>query len=129
MHETSEVTPVPSSSASEEGLQKKITRIVTKDLAAQLGVSADEIHVISVEAILWPNAALGCPRPGKVYAQGAVSGFRIRLEAENKEYSYHTDRTGQFVSCPKEDPELQERPSIPVTPGEIDDGEPWVPVN
>jgi hypothetical protein len=110
-------------------LQKKLTQIVRKDLAAQLGTDVEGISVISTEAIIWPNAALGCPLPGKVYAEGTVPGFRIQLEAKNKEYSYHTDRTGQFIQCAKPDPDLQDLPSIPITPGEIDDGKPWKPVN
>lgn len=123
----SEVTASPFPTL-EDGLQKKITQIVRRDLAVQLNISTEGISVISVESIVWPNAALGCPLPGKVYAEGTVSGFRIRLEAKNKEYSYHTDNTGQFVLCANQDPDLQDLPSFPVTPGEIDDGEPWVPV-
>jgi hypothetical protein len=126
--DASESTAVPSP-VMEDALQKKSTQIVIKDLASRLSIDTEAISVLSTEAIVWPNAALGCPLPGKDYAQGKVSGFRIRLAAQNKEYSYHTDRTGQFVLCPKENPEIQERPSIPITPGEIDDGQPWVPVN
>ncbi|MGE5777115.1 MAG: hypothetical protein ACM33V_12905 [Chloroflexota bacterium] len=124
---TSEVTAFPSP-ALEDGLQKKITQIVRRDLAVQLDISTEGISVISVESIVWPNAALGCPFPGEVYTEGTVPGFRIKLEAKNKEYSYHTDSAGQFVLCANQDPDLQDLPSFPVTPGEIDDGEPWVPV-
>lgn len=129
---TEEASPAITATPSpvvEDGLQKKLTQIVRNDLAAQLSTNIEEISVISAEAVVWPNAALGCPAPGKVYAQGTVPGFRIRLEAENNEYSYHTDRTGRFVLCPEENPELQDRLPIPVKPGEIDDGEPWMPVD
>lgn len=111
------------------GLEKKLTQIVRKDLATRLKLDVETIKLVSVEPIEWPNAALGCPSPGKVYAQGTVPGFRIRLEAENNEYSYHLDRTGQFLLCPENNVDLPENPSIPVEPGEIDDGQPWVPVD
>lgn len=117
-------SPVP-----EGGLQKKFTAIVSQDLATRLSVDVEAISVISIEPIEWPNAALGCPAPGKVYTQGTVPGFRIRLEAENNEYSYHLDRTGQFLLCPENNVDLPEEPFIPVEPGEIDDGQPWVPVD
>jgi hypothetical protein len=117
-------SPVP-----EGGLQKKFTAIVSRDLATRLSVDAESISVISVEPIEWPNSALGCPAPGKVYTQGTVPGFRIRLEVEDQEYSYHTDRNGQFLLCPENNVDLPEEPSIPVEPGEIDDGQPWVPVD
>lgn len=113
----------------EDKLQEKFTQIVISDLATRLRVDAAAISVISAETITWPDAALGCPLPGKVYAQGRVPGFWIKLEAESREYSYHTDRRGQVVLCTGQGPDLKELPTIPVQPGEIDDGEPWKPVN
>lgn len=104
MHETSQVTPVPSS-AGEDGLQKKITQLVTKDLATRLSVDVEGIRLASAKAIVWPNAALGCPSPGKVYAQGRVPGYQIRLEAGGTEYVYNTDQSGQFILCPQPDPD------------------------
>jgi len=121
---TSTPSPVP-----EGGLQKKFTAIVRQDLATRLSMDVEAISVISLESIEWPNGALGCPAPGKVYTQGTVPGFRIRLEAEDQEYSYHTDRRGQFLLCPEENVDVPDFPSIPVEPGEIDDGQPWVPVD
>lgn len=111
-----EDTPVPSP-APADGLEKKMTRIVMNDLGARLGTDIDGIKVVSLAALTWPDAALGCPLPGKVYAQGTVPGLRIRLEAAGKEYSYHTDRTGQFVLCGAGNPDLEDLPEIPVTPG------------
>jgi hypothetical protein len=104
MHETPQVTPMPTS-AGEEGLQKKITQLVIKDLATRLGIDVEGIHVISTKAIVWPNAALGCPSPGKVYAQGKVSGYQIRLGTGDTEYVYNTDQSGQFILCPQFDPD------------------------
>ncbi len=125
--ENKEATATPSPEVDGE-LQKKLTQIVVDDLAARLKKDTGAISVLSAEALVWPDAALGCPLPGKVYAQGTVPGFRVRLEAGDKEYSYHTDRTGQFILCAP-DPTLQSDPSFPVPPGEIDDGKPWMPVN
>lgn len=120
------VTPSPVPQGSPE---KKLTQIVSKDLATRLNLDVNAISVISVEPIEWPNGALGCPSPGKVYTQATVPGYRIRLEVDNQEYSYHLDRTGQFLLCPDNNVDLPEEPSIPVEPGEIDDGQPWVPVD
>ncbi len=39
----------------------------------------------------WPNAGLGCPEPGRSYAQMVTAGFLIELEAEGRTYRYHTD--------------------------------------
>lgn len=84
----------------EAGLQKKFTQLAVKDLATRLSVDPKTIKVAAVESIAWPNAALGCPLVEKVYPQGKVAGFRIRLEAGGKDYDYHTDRVGQIILCP-----------------------------
>lgn len=124
----SEATAIPTPNG-EPGLQRKLTQLAVDDLATRLNLDIKAISVVSMDALVWPNAALGCPLPGKVYAEGTVPGFRIRLAAENKEYFYHTDRIGLFVLCLEESPEIEDLPSIPIPPGEIDDGEPWVPVD
>ena len=112
-----EVFPDPTATLlpADAGLQKKFILLVSKDLATRLHLSVEAIALVSVEALEWPNAALGCPSPGKVYAQGTVPGFRIRLMADNQEYSYHTDRKGQFVLCANPDAGIQD-PVVPVTP-------------
>ena len=118
-----DITAIPSPVA-KEGLQKKLSQIVKSDLATRLNVDMESIGVILIESIVWPNAALGCPLPDEVYAEGTVPGFRVRLEANEQEYEYHMDEAGNFILC------LDEKlPSFPVTPGEIDDGQPWMPVN
>ena len=40
------------------------------------------------------------------------------------DYIYHTDTRDTVILCMEE-----ELPTFPVTPGEIDDGEPWMPVD
>jgi hypothetical protein len=80
---------------------EKFIALSKTDLAVRLQVEADKIAIVKAEAIDWPDAALGCPSPGKVYAQGQVPGFRIRLAVDGKEYDYHTDFTGQVILCPE----------------------------
>ncbi|HSB00797.1 MAG TPA: hypothetical protein VLE49_09110 [Anaerolineales bacterium] len=115
MQESSQVTPIPSS-AGDDGLQKKTTQIVIKDLATRLGIDTEGIHVVSTKALVWPNAALGCPSPGKVYAQGRVPGYQIRLEAGSVEYVYNTDLSGQIILCPQYDPDNPDS-QLPTAPG------------
>jgi len=69
------------------------------DLAARLEVSADELTVVSVEEVTWPDASLGCPEPGMDYTMALVDGYRIVLEVQGKAYEYHTDRARRFVYC------------------------------
>jgi hypothetical protein len=66
-------------------------------LAAELDISPDEVNALSSEPVDWPDASLGCPRPGMMYAQVITPGYRFRLEAPGEQYEVHTDLTGQCV--------------------------------
>jgi hypothetical protein len=80
---------------------EKFVARAKQDLASQLTVTVDQIILVEAMPITWPDAALGCPDPGKVYAQGTVPGYRITLEANGVNYIYHTDQTGKMVLCPE----------------------------
>ena len=94
------------------------------DLAERLGIPEDQIRVIDVKEVTWPDASLGCPQPGTAYAQVTTPGYQIVLEALGEQYPYHTDLEAQLILCQEE-----LFPNLPVNPGEIDDGKPWMPVD
>lgn len=98
-----------------------------KDLAEQFEVVEDEIKVVSVKAVVWPDGSLGCPQPGMVYAQVLTPGFQILLSYQGVETEYHSDDNDTVVKCDGDF--LKPLPPIPVDPGEIKDGEPWMPVD
>jgi hypothetical protein len=95
------------------------------DLVKQFSVSADQIRIREARAVDWPDASLGCPQPDMMYAQVITPGYWILLEADGKQYPYHTDQNEQIILCmgSSSNPAV-----IPVNPDEIDDGQPWVPV-
>jgi hypothetical protein len=66
-------------------------------LADSLGISVDQIKVVSVEAVDWPNGCLGVQHIGMMCTQQIVPGFRIILEANGKQYEYHTNGIGSQV--------------------------------
>ncbi len=72
-----------------------------EDLAGWRRIRPEEIQVVSVEATLWPDASLGCPQPGRMYAQVLTPGYRIVLSAQGRTYEYHTasDPEGPLVRC------------------------------
>jgi hypothetical protein len=73
--------------------------LAVADLAQLLGIAPSAITVVSVEEVTWPDASLGCPKPGMMYAQVLTPGSRIVLEVDGKTYEYHTGR-GRVVPCP-----------------------------
>jgi len=78
-------------------------RLVKEDLAQRLKIPADQIHVVSISAVDWPDTSLGCPKPGMSYAEVITPGFEIILEANGQEYTYHTGG-GQYVQCEGQTP-------------------------
>lgn len=69
------------------------------DLSERTGTPANEISLVSMEALDWSDASLGCPQEGYMYAQVITPGFLIVLEAQGQPYEYHTDRTSNVVLC------------------------------
>jgi hypothetical protein len=109
---------------------RAIIEKIKADLAQKFGVNADKIRVVEARAITWQDASLGCPQPDMAYAQVITPGYWFLLEANGQSYPYHTDQNEQIVLClgNLSNPE-SELPLIPVNPDEIDDGQPWMPVN
>jgi hypothetical protein len=81
-----------------------VEKIVTQardDLVKQLSLNADQIEVVDVSSVTWPDASLGCPQPGMVYAQVMVDGVLIRFRANNQVYEYHGGGGRPATLCSK----------------------------
>ena len=100
--------------ASEIGSQvmQPMIEHIRADAAQRAGVALDDVKVLTVESVTWPDGSLGCPEPGMMYTQALVQGYRIRVDAAGTPMSYHTGATSTFVFCP---PERAQEPS-PVDP-------------
>ena len=98
------------------------------DLAQRLGVSEDDVQVVSVEEVEWSDSSLGCPAEEMDYAQVITPGYEVTLQVDDDVYSYHSDEGLLMVLCGEDGtPEVL---PIPIQPGEkIQDGSPWVPVD
>jgi hypothetical protein len=72
---------------------------IRAELANEQSVSAAEVKVISAQAVNWPNGALGCPKPGMMYTQAIVPGYRVELEAAARRFTYNASTRGVFKRC------------------------------
>jgi len=61
------------------------------------GLPADKITLVSTEAVTWPDGCLGVQRGEMMCTQALVEGFKIVLEAEGREYEFHTNQNGSAV--------------------------------
>jgi hypothetical protein len=67
------------------------------DLATRLNIDPSVITVVSVEAVDWPDGCLGIQTPGVMCIMVITPGYRVILEAEGKQYEYHTNASGDVV--------------------------------
>ena len=70
------------------------------DLAERLAVEPNEIEVVSVEEVDWPDGSIGCPQPGMVYTQAIVNGSKIVLRYDGTDYAYHQGGSRPVFYCP-----------------------------
>ena len=69
----------------------RVEKLARADLAASEKIAEGKIQTRSVQPVTWPDAGLGCPEPGKMYAQVETRGYLIELEARGKVHRYHSD--------------------------------------
>lgn len=81
----SPTVPIPSS----PGLQKLVLQ-AKEDLAGRLSITDDQIDLVELKAVVWPDGGLGCPEPGVAYTQVQHEGLLIRLRAGKRIYPYHS---------------------------------------
>lgn len=89
---TATVVDLPSPTPVPPAVEAVIQRV-----ASVFGVSDTAIEVLSVEAVTWRDASLGCPEPGKMYAQVLTPGYRIVVRQAGTEYEFHTNESGETI--------------------------------
>ena len=66
-------------------------------LAARLEVSTENLTLVKDEAVQWPDASLGCPQEGMMYAQAITPGHRMMFRHNDDTYEVHTAAAGSSV--------------------------------
>lgn len=89
-------TPIPT--PVDPTLQKVIAQ-AKQDLTRRLAVDANQIDLVQVQSVVWPNGSLGCPRPGVRYPQVELDGWLIRFRAGGRLYDYHSAGNGAPFLC------------------------------
>ena len=63
-----------------------------KDLADRLGLKEQDVKERSVDETDFPDTALGAGTEDEMSGQMITRGWRIRLEANNRDYEYRADK-------------------------------------
>lgn len=75
---------------------RPLVDLAKADLSRRKGLSLEGIRLVSLEEVDWANGSLGFPKPGMVYIQVIIPGYRLLLSDGVQTYEYHTDR-GQRI--------------------------------
>jgi hypothetical protein len=92
--DSSEVTPPPADA-------NPFVKMVEEDLADHLNITTDQINFLKLSEIDWQDITRGCTStPGQTLTKGRVSGYRIWLQANGKNYLYHIGLDNTIYLCP-----------------------------
>ncbi len=75
---------------------RSLVDLAKSDLSRRKAIPKEQIRLVSVEEVDWPNGSLGYPKPGMVYIQVIIPGYRVILSDGTNTYEYHTDK-GQRI--------------------------------
>jgi hypothetical protein len=67
--------------------------------AGHLSLPQTDVRLEQVEPREWPDASLGCPGQGAMYAQVVTPGYLIMISGGGKRLEYHSDQRGRVVLC------------------------------
>ena len=72
---------------------------IIEDLLTSEKIQRDNITVERAESAIWPDGALGCPKPGEMYTHAQVQGYWVVLQSSGKDYDYRASTKGYFRRC------------------------------
>ena len=68
-----------------------------EQLAQDLGVPVEQVEIVEMEQVEWPDACLGLAETGEMCAQVITPGWRAIVSVDGQEYEIRTDETGDQV--------------------------------
>ncbi|NOZ51366.1 MAG: hypothetical protein GXP37_15180 [Chloroflexi bacterium] len=79
---------------------ERVAQAALRLVATQLGLTETSLQVRHIQPITWPDASLGCPQEGMLYAQVLTPGYKVMVEAPDATYELHLDANGAGDFCP-----------------------------
>jgi hypothetical protein len=91
---------IPPSGAPEPGaVPDALLATIVADAAGLAGVDPADVIVVSTEAVTWNDGSLGCPKPGVMYIQQIIQGYRVVVEAGGQRFDYRAGSSGEPKRC------------------------------
>ena len=92
-------TPTPGEAAAVDERSRPLIERAAQMLAGELGIAVEDVSLVLLEAVLWPDGGLGCATPDMIVQPVETPGYRIVLAVAGVQYEYHTDLDNQVVRC------------------------------
>jgi hypothetical protein len=89
--------PVSTPTGGSTAPQPPVVALIQQHLSSTLNIAADQIKIVSVEPVDWPDSCLGVQKPDEMCAQMVTAGYKIVLAAGGKKYEYHTNQDGSEI--------------------------------
>ena len=77
----------------------EIIEKIIQDLMAKIAADRTDIDVLRAESRIWNDGSLGCGKPGQVYTQALVPGYRVILGHAGQQFDYRATERGLFILC------------------------------
>ena len=78
---------------------REVINLVLTDAAGRSGLIIEKLRLTKIESDQWPDASLGCPQTGRVYAQVVSTGNRVVVDAGGEFLEYRVAPSGEFWLC------------------------------
>ena len=95
------------------GLAHSGLRAAVDDLRQRVTGDLDQVQIVRAESATWRNASLGCPDPGKMYAQALTGGIWLVLSHGGLHYDYRIADSDAVLCTQLDREEPLERRSLP----------------
>lgn len=80
---------------------ESVAALAVETLAAELDVPMDAITVDTVRAVEWNDASIGCPQPGRAYADVITPGHKVTLRVDGNLHFVH-EANGRAIVCKRD---------------------------
>ena len=90
MDKDAKMTKTPPKPPPPGSTENQLVNFAKEDLANHLGIPVEQIELITMEHVTWPDGSLGCPEPGVEHIQVQREGSLIRLRVGKTIYQYHS---------------------------------------
>ena len=77
-----------------------VVQAARADAAQRSGLMPAQLQVVEAGSVTWPDGSLGCPRPGMLYTDALVAGYRVKLWVRGEVWDYHAAERGGLILCP-----------------------------